>query len=193
VPEKYSKLLLERYRNYGNSEMHKNAFHYFATRILPAVNASQSKYDKRKYTLNLSECFTYTDEAFGLLMVVNYEQRWDSQHHAVSVEPAGAGRDILSKHWVDANYTSATEGSRQGVSWSNAGLVKFNELSEMVQQQREEDTGKEVEEELITWCRSKAGMTILNRIGGATGEVDDDMHEEDEVVEAVGECDIFAV
>ena len=79
------------------------------------------------------------------------------------------------------------------MSWSNAGLVRFNQLSEMVRKQREEDTEKEVEEELIAWCRSKAEMTVLNRVGGATGEVDDDMREEEEVVEAVGECDIFAV
>jgi hypothetical protein len=157
------------------------------------VNASQSKFDKRKYTHKLSECFTYTDEAFGLLMVVNYQERWDSQHHAVSVEAAGAKRDVLSRHWVDANYTSATEGSRRGVSWSNAGLVKFNQLSEMVRKQREEDTENEVEDELIAWCRSNAGLTVLNRVGGATSEVDDEMHEEEEAVETVGECDIFAI
>jgi hypothetical protein len=44
----FSKLLLEKYINYGNSESHKNAFQYFASIILPAVNASITKFDKRK-------------------------------------------------------------------------------------------------------------------------------------------------
>jgi hypothetical protein len=70
VPEDFSTLLLEKYRNYGDSLNHRNAFRYFATRILPAVNASQTRFDNRKYTEALSKCFNYTDEAFGILMVI---------------------------------------------------------------------------------------------------------------------------
>ena len=44
--ENFSTLLLEKYRDYGDSKDHKNAFRYFATRIPPAVNASQTRYDK---------------------------------------------------------------------------------------------------------------------------------------------------
>ena len=54
VPQNFSKLLLEKYREYGGSEDHKKAFQYFATRILPAVNAGITKYDKRKYNETLS-------------------------------------------------------------------------------------------------------------------------------------------
>ena len=76
VPQDFSKLLLEKYREYRESEDHKRAFQYFATRILPAVNAGiTNKYDKRKYKETLSSCFSYTDEAFGLLLLVNYEDR----------------------------------------------------------------------------------------------------------------------
>ena len=37
--------------------------------MLPAVNASQTSFDKRKYSECLSKCFSYTDEAFGILLV----------------------------------------------------------------------------------------------------------------------------
>lgn len=195
VPEQFSKLLLETYRNYGDSERHRSAFRYFATRILPAVNASHTKFDKRKFTDPLSEVFTYTDEAFGLLLVVNYEDRWISQHAAALGNPGATRRDILAK-WVDARYTSATEGSRRGVSWTKEGLLKFNELSEMVKRQRAAVVGDEaengVETDLTMWCRAQAGMTILSVNGGLTvdGATSSEVEEEDEV-EAVGECDII--
>jgi hypothetical protein len=82
VPENFSKLLLERYRNYGDSEIHKRVFQYFVTRILPAVNAKSTRFQWQKYTDLLADVFSYTDEAFGLLLVVNYEVRWTTQHAA---------------------------------------------------------------------------------------------------------------
>jgi len=194
VPEDFSKFLLEKYRDYGNSENHKNAFRYFATRILPAVNASLTKFDKRKYKESLSQCFSYTDEAFGILLVVNYENRWQSQHEA-EVRLPGTKSKERSKEWDDARYTSAFEGARRGVSWTRAGLVKFNELSEMVKAQRgAEGEDNKVETELMAWCRAEARLPQLDKGegGGSSGVVHDEVEEEDEV-EALGECSIFEV
>jgi DNA primase len=198
VPESFSRLLLERYRDYGDSEEHKNSFRYFATRILPAVNASQTKFDKRKYSETLSDCFSYTDEAFGILLVMNYEARWQSQHTAIVVNPSGTKQE-QSEMWKDGRYTSTTEGSRRGVSWQGQGLVKFNELSQMVKQQRGVDKDlareeNEVEQDLMAWCRTEAGMSPLPSSHGNenAGVIPNDMAEEDEV-EAMGECDIFEI
>jgi hypothetical protein len=197
VPDDFSNLLLERYRNYGNSEKHKTAFQYFATRILPAVNASLTKYDRRKYTESLSECFTYTDEAFGLLLVVNYEKRWTSQHEAELSLPGGTKQE-RSERWEDAKYTSSSEGARRGVSWPREGLVKFNELSKMVKDQRGEDEeeGEDnvAEAELMAWCRNRAGMPERATGSGnpGSGSAHGEVEEEDEV-EAMGECDIYEV
>jgi hypothetical protein len=194
VPQDFSKLLLEKYRNYADSGNHKNAFRYFATRILPAVNAGMTKFDRRKYKESLSECFSYTDEAFGILLVVNYENRWRSQHTADMSLPGGTGKE-RSKLWKDARYTSATEGARRGASWPKEGLLKFNELSAMVKLQRDEDnvaSGESmVEKDLMTWCRAEAGLPQL--VDGA-GEASQVVHNEvdgDDEVEAMGECSIF--
>jgi hypothetical protein len=73
------------------------------------------------------------------------------KHHAALVNSAGecADRHNQSKKWVDAKYTSATEGSRRGNSWSKDGLRKFNSLSIMVKDQRtNDDTGTAVDEDL---------------------------------------------
>jgi hypothetical protein len=58
VPTGFSQLLLEKHRDHGNSEKHKNAFQHFATRILPAVNAGLTKFDRWKHKKTTSECFS---------------------------------------------------------------------------------------------------------------------------------------
>jgi hypothetical protein len=193
VPKDFSALLLERHRNCGDSVRHKTAFQYFATRILPAVNASLTKYDRRKYKENLSECFSYTDEAFGILLVVNYETRWNSQHAAEMSLPGGTSQERSDK-WEDAKYTSSSEGARRGVSWPREGLVKFNELSQMVKRQREVE-GEEsmVEAELLAWCRKEAKMPELATSSNNQSSGGDHGEEEEEEVEAWGECGIFEV
>jgi hypothetical protein len=113
VPQNFSTLLLEKYRIYGNSLTHKNAFRYFATRILPAVNASHTRFDKRKYTKVLSQCFNYTDEAFGILMVANYEERWTTQYTALITLPGGSRREHQDL-WEDARYTIQQRAAGEG-------------------------------------------------------------------------------
>ena len=79
VPDNFKHLLEEKFRDYGYSNAHRLAYVYFATRILPAVNSSSTRFDKNKYNKKLSECFSYTDEAFALMLVHNYEPRWQPQ------------------------------------------------------------------------------------------------------------------
>jgi hypothetical protein len=68
---------------------------------LPSVNASITKFERLKYQKTISGCFSYTDEAFALLMVVNYEARWTSQYEAIAGYPAES-RKIRAKRWKDA-------------------------------------------------------------------------------------------
>lgn len=198
VPKDFGRLLMEKYRNYEDSDNHKNAFRYFATRILPAVNAGITKFDRRKFKETLSDCFSYTDEAFGVLLVVNYENRWRSQHAADMNIPGGTSKE-RSSIWHNARYTSANDGARRGASWTREGLLKFNELSAMVKNQRENNNvaGAEntVEVDLKAWCRAEAGLPELTDSAGSKSS-DLVPHEEvqgEDEVEATGECDIFEV
>ena len=193
VPEDFRNLLLEKYREYGKSKEHERAFRYFATRILPAVNAGITKFDKRRYKETLSSCFSYTDEAFGLLLLVNYEDRWRSQHEAEQLLPGGTNKE-RSQRWEDARYTSTTEGARRGSSWPREGLVKFNQLSAMVKNQREKamETEEDVEEDLMDWCRMEDGLKAVAPTGGDQIATDQITAEEDEV-EAWGECSLTEV
>jgi hypothetical protein len=44
---------------------HREAFQ-LTNRVLPSVNASITKFERLKYQKTISECFSYTDEAFAL-------------------------------------------------------------------------------------------------------------------------------
>ena len=56
-----------------------DAFLYFADRILPSINAEVTKYHgEKKCLVRMSNVFSITDEAYALLMVENYYERWVS-------------------------------------------------------------------------------------------------------------------
>jgi hypothetical protein len=194
VPVNFANLILDKYRGFGTSKEHREAFLYFTNRgVLPSVNASYTKFERSKYRKTISECFSYTDEAFALLMVANYEPRWTSQYEA-TLEYPGGSRKTREKKWKDARYTSSTEGSRRGQSWTKEGLLRFNSLCEMVKGQRAiEETGITVEKYLRAWCRDQASMPPWReeKEGSVIGE--DVLGQEEEEVEALGECDISQV
>jgi hypothetical protein len=50
---------------------YKKAFIYFATKILPCVNARYTDYKSKCQTKNLSEVFTESDEADALALLIN--------------------------------------------------------------------------------------------------------------------------
>jgi hypothetical protein len=85
---------LEKYRDFGSSIPHREAFQYFQ-QSLPSVNASITKFERLKYQKTISSV-SATDEAFALLMVVNYEARWTSQYEAIAGYPAES-RKIRAK------------------------------------------------------------------------------------------------
>jgi hypothetical protein len=193
VPKNFANLILEKYHGCRISDDHHDAFLYFANRIFPSVNASYTKFERLKVKKTICECFSYTNDAFALLMVINYERRWLSQHEA-KLEHPNHSRQTREQLWKDARYTSSTEGNRRGQSWIKDGLLRFfNSLCTMVKAQWEvEDTGATVEKSLWDWCHKHAGMTAL---GGKEETVapdpQDDLGEEE--VETVGECDIYQV
>ena len=142
----------------------------------------------------ISESLSYTDEAFAILLVINYEERWRSQHE-LGDENLTETRNHRKKDWTDAAYTSATEGSRRGISWSKAGLKKFNDLCLMVRDQRANArTGGKVETDLRVWCRSVAAMPPFEQQGerNSDNDIQEDGEEEEEV-ETFGEGNIFEV
>ena len=65
------------YRKYDNEI--NNAFYYFVTRILSAINASVNNFHGRKTLKLISEIFTTLDEALGLILLENEFHVWQEQ------------------------------------------------------------------------------------------------------------------
>ena len=144
VPDNFVRVLLSSYRNHSvtGCEDSKKAFEYFVERILPAVNANHTRYHVKKKTKLLSEIFTVTDEAFGLMLLENYEGRWRKQN----LEP---DKTKWRQKSMNAKYTSSKNGVKNN-TWSAEGRNKFCDWCKRVEALRKEDTtGKQVERELL--------------------------------------------
>ena len=66
------------YRKYDNEI--NNAFYYFVTRILSAINASVNNFHGRKTSKLISEIFTISDEALDLILLENEFHVWQEQN-----------------------------------------------------------------------------------------------------------------
>ena len=192
VPVDLCRLLMEKCRDYHNSDPHKEAWMYFTRRILPSVNACNTKYERRKHNELLSKCFSYTDEAFALLMLINYEPRWRSQHAAKLQFPDATNKEREVK-WEDARCTSSTDGTRRGQSWKKEGVVQFNVLCAMVQEQRSREELWEVEADLRLFWREEAGMPPFAEGGENVKKEATPKEPNEPVVEAVVECDTHQI
>jgi len=149
----FDKKLFENYRDYLDitgeiREDRKEEFEMFAflvDRVLTSVNAEINNYkgNTRKVT-RLSSVFTASDEAFALLLVDNYWERW-----------VGLKKDPGGKY--PARYTSSKNG-RNSCGYTDEGVTKYNNLLKMVKEKRKEDrTGKYVEQRLMEHWRGKLG------------------------------------
>lgn len=138
VPDDFAKKLEEHYRDYydmdGNliegRQENLDAFFYFVDRILSSVNAEFTKFGpdkrKRRRTAFLRQVFTPSDEAFGLLLVENYESRWRAQ--AADGQIKGEWR---KEKKYQAKYTSSNHGLKN-VTWDEAGIESYNKKLEMI-------------------------------------------------------------
>lgn len=127
--------------NYRDIQQGKEAFVYFVTRILSSVNAEVTNYRNRKSKELLSKCFTVTDEAFALLILLNGEQVWRNQHG-----------ENDKKNWTGPNFQYVYTKNRSGKKsnkWSEEGIGKFWEMCRLVKEKRQNrETGEAFEKEI---------------------------------------------
>ena len=155
MPEQWQKHLFETYRNYSTNKEAKAAFMWFGNTIVECVTGKKSWKKKKELGL-MSECCTISDEAFGLLLLDNYWDRWVDLYEK---KP--------KKEVTKAAYTSSACGHRKFFSWTPAGLTRFNALYKMVKCQRgAAATGTMVDEQLRRHIRKQAGKHEDLAMGG---------------------------
>ena len=88
------------------------AFKYFVDRILPSVNAEFTKFGCKKTVRRkrntIREVFLVSDEAYGLLMIENYEGWWRKQY-----ENPGKKKEWRTDKEYQAKYTSSNNGLQE--------------------------------------------------------------------------------
>ena len=113
-------------------------FRCFMSRIMPAIAPYRSNYNKFKGIKKLSEMFTVSDEAFGLLMLLNEFDSWKAK---AEEEKNGGKAQQTNKKFVDGR-----SGNKEG--WNLAGLNTYKRLCKNLVMRREEESSKELEDEM---------------------------------------------
>lgn len=156
VPEKFQKYLFKNYRDYfdnqGNMKERREksyeAFLYFVDRILPSVNADVTKYHgDTRCIIQLSSVFRVSDEAFALLMVDNYIERWVEIAQDEKENPHRDKDEAQAKRKrqraIRGKYTCSSNGNVHG-GWEEEGIARYNEYFAMVKEMRKEKGAKQV-------------------------------------------------
>ncbi|CAJ1943916.1 unnamed protein product, partial [Cylindrotheca closterium] len=141
VPQNSEASLVTNYQDYvdddgkarDNRKDNYDSFLYFIDRILPSVNADVTKYyGDARCQFGLSNAFTVTDEAFGLLMVENYVEQWKALAKEWPSSDTTEDQGLKCKRMcsLGGRYTGSEKGMVAG-GWDNGGINRFNELAQM--------------------------------------------------------------
>ena len=132
-------------RNLHNEDKEEiSNFEFFVDNILYMVNCRVTKWRTHGSKELLSQCFTVSDEAFGLLMAENYVEIWEKQLNE---------NDKLKwrKEIGEPKYSSSNRGQRcsDEMSWKTEGIRRYYELCHMVSERRKSEQGGKALEEFI--------------------------------------------
>ena len=164
--EDFPETLLENYGQYFDSngdviegrEENYEAFIYHVDRILPSVSADITKYHgDRRGQVDMSAVFKISDEAFALLMIENYFERW--VQIAKEEEKSGkkkknrdnektAEETRKRRREMKGKYTSSSAGYVYG-GWDSEGIEHYNKLCIMVKELRKDTNRKETLDEKL--------------------------------------------
>jgi hypothetical protein len=154
----------------SETEEELEAFHWFFGDFMECVCAKRvwgiQKYQEVISKANDPETgfmiVTTSDEAFGLLMIENYRDKWIRK-----AEAAKKGEVPRSGERFPEKYTNSKLGNSQYAGWTKKGLDKFNLFFDLVGDDRREAMahGNVLEENFLTQMREtqrrKSVSTLL--------------------------------
>jgi hypothetical protein len=101
-----------------------------------------------------SDFVTPTDEAFGLLLLMNSEDRWNDEKERIDAKEPYKENDLLPTKYSGFGQTNKKEKgfTKKFSGWKQGGIDKFNELLELVKESRYRN-GSWFDEEVIRMLR----------------------------------------
>ena len=157
-PPPYSMTNLCKLRQ-SQTEEEKEAFLWFADELLECVCGKRAWGTRKKYRATISNAtsndtgdfiVSVSDEAFALLLYEAYIDKWIKRYHE---DRRGEAR---SKRIV-GRYTKTDGSSAEYGGWSEEGILRFNQLCEMVSADRASRNANDAEEWLMITLRQQAG------------------------------------
>ena len=150
-------------------------YFFFLDKILECV-AGRRGWKKARTTQLVSQYCTVSDEAFALLTLENNWEKWEKR------QKRGPGK-----------YTSSTQGNKMFEGWSEEGLKRYNQIYQVVKQDRNKKEAKafemrfrdlKQEEDKAHKKRQamhpKKTFTIMNDLSEEEWDEENDREESDE-------------
>ena len=167
----------------ATTDRERKAFFWFFDSFLECVcgvvlwNKAKTKQlvSEARDTSGGSKVVSVSDEAFALLLIDNYLEKWKTraaEEDAENIELAGDGAAAINTEGENVGrkqtktpgkYTGKAKGQCKWGGWSSEGIKQFNFLRKLVKADREadkncEDEAKRMEKLLVDFCRTKAGI-----------------------------------
>ena len=167
----------------ATTDRERRAFFWFYDKFLECVCGASSWRNAKKTALvseardgDNSKIVSISDEAFGLLLIENYLEKWKIMAANVtagnelvdSTEPvdndntteaeADGGQKKKKIRRIPGKFTEKQSGKCKYSGWSHEGMKRFNELHQMVKEDRACPQSEAMERELLAFCRTQAGM-----------------------------------
>ena len=157
------------------------AFHWFMSIFLGCIcgaktwtNAQTSMLVSEAKDVSGYKIVTKSDEAFGLLLIENYMEKWkkmlDDEDNVESEAPnqiraeegvltTDSRRNKPTRKRITGKYTAKKSGTtcRYG-GWSVEGMARFNELYEMIKADRACQQAAVMEKTVLFKCKERAGI-----------------------------------
>lgn len=163
----------------ASTEREKRAFFWFFNSFLECVcganiwrSAKTTQLVSVARESNGSKIVSVSDEAFGLLLIDNYLEKWKvlaeedsagtgpTEHNNLTTDNAetggGQGKQKKARRMA-GKYTQKKAGQCKYSGWSGAGISQFNSLRKMVEEDRACPEAEQMERELMRFCRTSAG------------------------------------
>ena len=151
--EQYPNMRLESITNVRDLHPDRDdiyAFNFFFNELVPCVAGRKVWTLRERASKLISEAkrvVSVLDEAFVILALTNYWDRWTSQGMA--------------------KWTDSRAGNYQYMGWADAAYVSFDEICNRIREQRKNETNKKLEKMFLAGSQSllAGGGSILRDFG----------------------------
>ena len=121
----------------------------------------------------LSNYATVSNKAFAILIFENNFDTWLD----MGKKGIRSNSDVPRRYTNGGSSTCKVASSQHNKGWSDKGLIRFNELFDLVEKNRAEPYAKEFEENFRKYCKDKASVNKKKKIQDLYREVVQIRHE----------------